>query len=232
MVKPSRSFFKKISKLGLKKRWEKEHSKVKISKNISPEKAAIHAYLCGDGYIKINIDKNNYPNYNIRVYPDNERLARLIGDLFKKEFNISPSIKKLGSYFAVQIKNKPVCINLLSLGTYGTRNWKIPRTFNKCLLREWLKCFFDCESNVDLNNRTIALKSVNYNGLLDIQNKLELFKINSKVYGPYQPKNEKHSKYGILIISGADICKYKRLINFNHPAKKKKLEQLIHADFV
>lgn len=226
MVKLSSEFYRRISKIGLQKRWEKFHAKVRISKEWSEEKVGIHAYLCGDGYIKINIDKLGYPHYNIRVYPDHEWLAKFIVDLFKKEFNVVPSIKNCGKFFKVEIVNKPACLDLLSRGKYDTHNWEIPKEISKGLIAEWIKCFFDCESNVDINGRRIALKSVNFNGLLEIEKKLKKFSINSKVYGLYQPKNQDHSKYGILVITGKDIITYKRLINFHHPAKKAKLEML------
>lgn len=226
MVKMTNEFYKKISKIGLNKRWTGEHAKVRISNALSLEKVAIHAYLCGDGWIAARKDNRGYHHYEIKVFPDDEKLAKFIVGLFKREFNITPSIVNLHNYFGVQIKNKPACLNLLSMGTFSTRDWKIPEKLDKDLLREWLRCFFDCESNVDLNNKVIALKSVNFEGLLSIQEKLNLFQIESKVYGPYQPQNPKHSKYGILLIRGKNINTYKRLINFNHPAKKEKIKHL------
>lgn len=232
MVKLSSAFYRKISKIGLKKRWEKEHAKVRINKEWSEEKIGIHAYLCGDGYIKISKDKLGYAHHIIRVYPDDKWLAEFIVKLFKKEFNIKPSIRTYDHYFKLDITNKPACLELLSIGKYNTRDWEIPKDLPKEFLAEWIKCFFDCESNVDIKGRRIALKSVNFNGLLCIQDKLNLFEIKSKVYGPYQPKNQEHSKYGILVITGTNIEAYQRLINFHHPAKKKKLKKLLYAHFV
>jgi hypothetical protein len=34
---------------GIRKRWNKEHSKVRVNKKLSKEKVAINAYLCDDG---------------------------------------------------------------------------------------------------------------------------------------------------------------------------------------
>ncbi len=226
MVKLSRAFYQKISKIGLKKRWTREHAKVRINSELSPEKAAIHAYLCGDGHIKARIDKRGYPHHSIRIYPDDYEMALHIVRLFKKEFNIEPKIKNFGKYFRVEIASKPAFLNLLDVGTSETSNWSIPKNITKDSLKYWLSAFFDCESNIDLNNKIIALKSVNFNGLLDIKEKLKIFNVESKVYGPYQPKNKKHSKYGILLIRGKNIQLYRSFINFNHSAKKKKVKLL------
>jgi hypothetical protein len=225
MVKLSKAFYSKIGKKGINMRWVKEHSKVRISKKLSPEKVAIHAYLCGDGWIAVRKDNRGYPHYEIRVFPDDNWLAKFIVRLFKKEFRIIPKIIQDHNFYRVEIQNKPACLNLLSLGSYSTYNWEIPKNLSKDLLKEWIKCFFDCESNVDITGKRIALKSVNFKGLLEIKDALNLFKITSKVYGPYKPKNEKHSEYGILLITGTNILAYKRLISFHHPAKKEKLEQ-------
>ena len=225
MVKLSREFYRRISKIGLKNRWEKEHAKVNLNKKLTKEKVAIHSYLCGDGWIAIRKSKKAI-HYEIRVAPDDAVLAEFIVDLFKKEFNIEPKIEIKKNYFCVRIKNKPACLSLLSLGPCGTYEWKIPKNLSKNLLVEWIKCFFDCESSVDVKNKKISLKSVNFQGLLDIQDKLRLFNIDSRVYGPYKQKNEKHTDYGILLITGKNIRRYQRLINFHHSGKSKKLEQL------
>ena len=44
MVKIDKAFYKRISKIGLKNRWDKEHSKVLIKENLTKEKRGIHAY--------------------------------------------------------------------------------------------------------------------------------------------------------------------------------------------
>jgi len=193
MVKCSREFYRKISKIGLEKRWKKEHSKVRIKKKMSPEKAAIHAYLCGDGCIKARADNRGYPHHDIRIYPDNYELAKTIVSFFQKEFNIEPKIRDLGNYFRIEIGNKPAFLNLIKIGYYNTYKWEIPRNLKRKSLIYWLRAFFDCESCVDLNNNAITLKSVNFEGLLEVNKKLKIFGIKSRVYGPYQPKNLQHS---------------------------------------
>ena len=225
MVK-DKNFYKRISKIGLKNRWKKQHEKVKINKILTKEKMAINAYLCGDGWISARKDKNKAIHYEIRFFIDDFYLAKRIVGLFKKEFNLSPKIIFKRGCYHVQIKNKPACLNLLNLGNYRCKTWNIPKIKNNLLLIEWIKCFFDCESNVDVKRKLIQVKSTHNDGLKDICSRLKTLSINSKVYGPYQPKNKKHSAYSILLINGKDLLTYKNLINFYHPIKKKKLDSI------
>jgi len=146
--------------------------------------------------------------------------------IFEKEFNVHPRIVYRRGCYHIIINNKPVCQHLLSLGEYSGSKWKIPPNLSKKLVIEWVKCFFDCEAYVNVKNKTIQVKSINYQGLLSIQEKLIPLGINSKVYGPYKPRNDKHSLYGVLQISSANFFEYKRLINFYHPLKKEKLNQI------
>lgn len=227
MVKDSH-FYKRISKIGLKKRWDIEHSKVRIIKKISKEKIAINAYLCGDGWISIRIDKYQNKHYEIKIFLDDLSLAKYVVSLFEKEFNISPKIVFHQGCFNIQIKNKPACLNLLSLGEYSTNNWKIPKNLSKSYIMEWIRCFFDCEAHVNVNKKLIQVKSVNFNGLSEINERLNLLGINSVLYGPYQPKNRNHKRYGMIFITGKENLRlYQRLINFYHPKKKEGLNQIV-----
>jgi len=229
MVKLDSKFYRRISKIGLKNRWKKEHAKVKINPRLSKEKIAINAYLCGDGWIKIRKEKNrkNAIHYEIRIFQKNLELAKRIVRLFKKEFNITPTIKEGKGCFYVQIKNKPVCLNLISLGNYGGLEWNIPKNLNKEFLIEWIKCFFDCEAYVNHVSRTIQVKSINHDGLVNIQKALEVLGINSRVYGPYKQKSKKHNDYSMLTILKNEVIKYKNLINFYHPDRRKKLNNIV-----
>ncbi len=228
-MKIDAEFYKRISKIGLENRWKKEHSKVRINNVISKEKVAINAYLCGDGWIAIREDKNKDMHYEIRVFLDNEALAKRVVNLFEKEFNISPKIVYYGGCFNVQIKNKPACLNLYSFGKYGHYKWAIPKELPKKHLIEWIKCFFDCEAYVNLSHKYIQVKSVNYLGLESIKQSLELLGIHSSLYGPYKPRIKKHSPYGMLFVRRKEnINVYKKLINFYHPDKRDKLGKITY----
>ncbi len=135
MVKIDSQFYKRISKIGLKNRWGKEHSKVIIRARLTKEKIGIHAYLCGDGWISARKDRRGV-HYEIRIYPDDEYVAKFIVQIFEKEFGIKPKIRVLKNHFNVEIKNKPACLDLLKIGPYGTFDWKIPENLPKYLLIE------------------------------------------------------------------------------------------------
>ena len=229
-----RDYFK-LSQIGLEKRWQREHSLVRINNKESKEKMAINAYLCGDGNISVRKDKNNETHYEIRFFLDKMDLAQRIVELFKKEFHVTPKIRIMKStikdgkgYFKIEIKNKPACLHLLSLGKYGGLNWTIPKVSSTNLLKEWIRCFFDCEAHVNTYNKQIQVKSVNQYGLKDIQIHLTNLGIVSKVYGPYKQKKSIHNDYFLLTIYGnSNLRRYKRLINFNHPNKKIDLAKII-----
>ena len=215
-------------KRGCAIRWKQQHSCVRISNRLSKEKVSINAYLCGDGYITIRKDKNNEVHNDIQVYPDNLLLANFIVSLFEKEFNICPTIKKLKGYFSVRIKNKPACEHLLSFGSYGSLNWKMPEGLTDKFTKTWIRCFFDCEAHVNTYNRQIQVKSVNKLGLQDIQSKLAKLGISSKVYGPYKQKLAIHNDYFLLTIYGfSNLNRYQKLISFNHPDKKIALAKIL-----
>ena len=225
MIK-DKEFYKRIGQIGLKRRWEKEHSKVRINPRLSKEKIAINAYLCGDGYIAARKSKNNIVHHEIQIILDNFQLCEYVVNLFIKEFNIKPRIeKRKDDCLSVRIDSKPMCIHLLSLGKYKSLKWAIPKNLNKEQIIEWIKCFFDCEAYVNLKKKIIQVKSINHQGLNSIKNNLAILGIESKVYGPYYPKNKKHSSYSMLNITKLDVLKYKRLINFHHPDKRNKLEK-------
>lgn len=213
-------------------RWNKIHSKVRLKNGFSKEKIAINSYLCGDGDISAREKRSCY---DIRFYLDDLKLANRVVNLFKKEFNISPAIRKMKSkiprgngYFKVEISNKPTCKHLLGIGTYGSMNWEIPKKLKKDFKKEWAKCFFDCEAHVNIKKKQIQVKSVNGKGLTSLKNILEEFKILPKLYGPYKQSGKNHNPYYFLIIMGKNnILEYHKKIGFYHSKKIESLETLI-----
>lgn len=222
-------FYKKLSKLGLEARWKKQHSKVRISKKLSKEKISINAYLCGDGWIKVRKEKENIVHYEIKIYLDNLALSKKVVSMFVKEYNITPKIRILKNYYNIEIKSKPVCMDLLNIGSYDSLNWRIPRDIKSVLIKNWIRCFFDCEAYVSFYEKNIQVKSVNRNGLISIMDELSKLNIISKVYGPYKQKMAHHSDYSVLVLplKNGNLKKYESLISFNHPVKKYKLKKLL-----
>ncbi len=223
--------YSKLGKIGSAARWKKVHSLLRISKKISKEKAAINAYLCGDGNICIQENKHMYA---IRFYLDDLTLANRVVYLFKKEFNISPRIKKMESkvsngrgYFLVVICCKPICDHLLKIGSYGHLKWSVPIWVKGNLELEWIKCFFDCEAYVNVKKRQIQLKSVNTTGLVAVKKMFEKYEIFPKLYGPYAQKGKNHHAYSFLIILGKEnIRRYSKIVGFYHTRKIESLAKL------
>lgn len=212
-------------------RWKRIHSGVNLNKEFSKNKAAINAYLCGDG----NLSIREKFHYDIRFFIDDLVLSKRIVSLFKNEFNISPVIRRMKSkilngngYFKVEISNKPVCLHLFELGKYGHMTWSIPSELKDEFKVEWIKCFFDCEAYINLKKRQIQLKSVNSPGLVSLKTMLEEQGIFPKLYGPYKQPGENHNPYYFLIIFGKqNIVNYSRKIGFYHSRKIKSLRRLI-----
>ncbi len=221
-----KKFYSEIGRKGVLERWKKIHSKIRINPNLSLDKIRINAYLCGDGNINIRKEKNSC-HYEIRFFPDNIDIAYYYCECFFNEFGIKPSIRKQNNYFRVEIKNKPVCLSLLSLSKYSGLNWNMP-DMNSNQKIEWIKCFFDCEAYVNQTENTIQVKSINSKGLFNINNNLKNLGIKSKIYGPYKQYSKNQNDYYVLNIAGKDnILRYQKLINFNHPDKKCALNKLV-----
>ena len=117
-------FYSEIGKKGIKIRWKKFYSNVKIPTKLTKEKAAIHAYLCGDGNICIREEKTNKrKHYEIRFFPDNLRMLKNIDNCLLKCYGVPlKNIKRIGKMYSARLVNKKVCIDLLQLGKYGTYN--------------------------------------------------------------------------------------------------------------
>ena len=218
-------------------RWEKIHSKITLNNFFSKEKAAISAYLCGDGSICIRQEKHIY---EIRFAIDDLILAKRIVNLFEREFNVSPIIKKIKSktatgpgYFNVRISSKPVGKHLLQIGSYGGLDWNIPLKLDTESKKEWIRCFFDCEAYVNLLKKQIQVKSINQVGLNNLKELLEEQQIFPKFYGPYKQKGENHNPYYFLIIYGKDnIRKYCEKIGFYHSKKINNLHKLAELAYL
>lgn len=213
-------------------RWKKVHSKIRLKNKFSKEKTAINSYLCGDGSISA---REKHRCYDIKFYLDDLNLAKRVVSLFQKEFNISPKIRPIKStihggigYYKVEISNKPVCLHLLKMGSYGSLNWRIPRELNNMFKKEWIKCFFDCEAHVNIKKRQIQVKSINGQGLADLKTMIEELGIFPRLYGPYKQKGANHNPYSLLtIMNKKNVIEYYKKIGFYHSKKSKSLHDLV-----
>jgi hypothetical protein len=153
--------------------------------------------------------------------------------LFQDEYNVEPSINHVETtvvggkgYYLVRISNKPVCLDLLSLGKYGKLEWTVPQGLSSMLLKEWIKCFFDCEAHINKSRNHIQVKSVNGKGLNQIKEILCEQDILGRVYGPYAngPGHNPYFMLSIYLLS--EVIKYRDTIGFYHSKKNKILQSL------
>lgn len=169
-------------------RWTKVHSQVKIDQTMSKNKVALMAYLSGDGHIAVRMKEFHY---EMAFYMDDKAVANRIADIFLEEFGIRPKIRHVSTtvqngsgYYSVRLSNKPICLYLLGLGSYGKLEWRFPKELDISLLKEWTKCYFDCEAHINKSRGHIQVKSVNGSQLRAVNDFLNYLGIHSRIYGP------------------------------------------------
>lgn len=185
--------------------------------------AAVHAYLCADGYV---IKNNRLKYYWIGFRNTNSVLLKDFQKRFEKIFKFEPSLRKDGRY---EKNSKEVYERLINeFGSFYSKEWRMP-DLNKKLLRVWLRAYFDCEGWVFCKthqNRHIGLDSINKKGINQII--VELNKLGIKTI---KKINEKRKMYRIFIYGKDNLFKFKEKIGFLHPEKTKKLDNSI-KDYV
>jgi len=188
--------------------------------------AAIHAYLCADGYVIKNppTQKNKY--YYIGFRNTNETLLKDFQRRFNEYFSIVPRMAKDGRCV---VQNKETYTKLINkFESFYSYEWSSP-TLNKKLMKIWLRAFFDCEGWVFCKthqNRHIGLDSVNEKGIDEIRRNLRKIGIET-----IKKENKKRHIYRIIIYGKENISKFQKEIGFLHPQKKQKLDHTI-KDFM
>src|SRR3989338_1137046 len=199
---------------------------------MTPEEARLAAHICGDGCLSIWIEKNGLQivhgrkyrqrrtRYEI-IYSNNEikLLNQFAGDL-RKVFGVKPRLGK----DEVRTRSKRIFEHLKRLGGGGTYEWKIPRKIQdstKKIKTQWITAFFDDEGTVDLIEKRVRIKNMNYKGLRQLVKLLEGIGIVSKITGP----NADRSWW--LTISGSGALTFARNIRIEHTKKRKQLASLL-----
>jgi hypothetical protein len=188
--------------------------------------AAVHAYLCADGYVIKNPETQKLKYYRIGFRNTNLVLLKDFKKRFKNYFKIEPHLYE-GE--RCQIGSKEIYTKLTEkFGSFYSWHWKMPQ-LDKKLLKIWLRAYFDCEGWVFCKthqNRHIGVDCVNENGINQIVSSLEDLKIKT-----IKKFNKKRKIYRIIIYGKDNLSKFKEEINFLHPEKAKKLEE-IEKDFI
>ena len=158
------------NKLVAKNRWKNVRKKIRkyISENSEKtkvNKSRILGYLAGDGSVFRYIDRNNEEYFGISFFPDNLCVAKTYVDDMSKVYGVVLKIKEEKNHYNISIKNRVIYKELMSIGSYGNLDWKVPFKFldTEQMKKEWLRSFFDCEAYVGKN--VIQVQSVNESGL-------------------------------------------------------------------
>jgi hypothetical protein len=188
--------------------------------------AAVHAYLCADGYVIKNPREQKQKYYIIGFRNTNLDLLQDYQKRFFYYFNVEPHLH-IGQ--RCQLGSREIYKRLINeFGSFYSNEWSMPYV-NENLMKIWLRAFFDCEGWVFCKthqNRHIGLDSINEKGLDRIKESLE--KIGIKSVKKISPKRK---MFRILIYGKQNLIKFKQEIGFFHPQKKEKLEQTV-SDFV
>lgn len=192
---------------------------MKFDKNF----AAIHGYLCSDGYVIKNPESQKHKYYYIGLRNTNDVLLSDFQQKFEAVFGIKPIITNEGR---CKIQNKEI-YELLTKGfSYYSYEWKLPK-LNKGQLRYWLRAFFDCEGwveNQPAKSRLIGADCCNESGLLSIQKALNKFDIFSSI-----KKKNGRIIWRITICDLRNLKIFQEHIGFLHPEKKLKLIEAISS---
>ena len=192
---------------------------VKFDKNL----AAIHGYLCSDGYVIKNPETQKHKYYYIGLRNFEETLLKDFQQKFTQVFGIIPIITNDGR---CKIQNKEIYTFLTKDYSYYSYEWKLPK-LNKENLRYWLRAFFDSEGWVENQpgkSRLIGADCCNESGLASIKIELSRLNIASTI----------HKRAGRILwrlnICGLDNLKmFQKQINFIHPQKSQKLNEAINS---
>jgi len=179
--------------------------------------AAVHGYLCADGYVVRNLLHQKHKYYRAGLRNMNVVLLMDFQKRFKNYFGVSPKIYRNER---CDMHSKEIYFILTKHYSYYSREWVLPK-LPKRLMKYWLRAFFDCEGWVFVKsrqNRHIGADSVNHTGLRSIKLALEKLGISSLL------KLIKARDISRLYIYGKNnLQRFHDAIGFLHPKKKQSL---------
>jgi len=195
---------------------------MKLDENL----VAVHAYLCGDGYVIQNPKMQKKKYYMIGFRNTNFVLLKDFQNKFEKTFGKKPYITNEGR---CRIGSKDIYKKLTeNFGSFYSYYWVFPKLSDR-FSRIWLRAFFDCEGWVvckSHQSRCIGLDCVNKEGIYKIKKALENIGIMCKI----RSRNTRNI-FSLGIFGKENLIKFRDEINFLHPLKKNKLDEVI-KDFV
>jgi intein/homing endonuclease len=185
--------------------------------------AAIHGYLCADGYVVKNPNLQKHKYYHIGLRNTCSVLLEDFRIKCNSAFKINPIIYRNER---CKFGSKEVYNKLTKHYSFYSSEWELPK-LSKRNLAKWLRAYFDCDGWVfveERQNRHIGLDSINHNGLIQIKKALYTFDIESKL-----KKISGREISRLLIYRKQSLANFMRYIGFLHPDKKKKLKRAIDS---
>lgn len=180
--------------------------------------AAVHAYLCADGYVIKNPPTQKQRYYVLGFRNTNLVLLKDFQERFEKAFGTKPHLE-IGQ--RCRIGSKKIYEQLTKkFGSFYSWEWRMPN-MNKKLSRLWLRAYFDCEGWVfckSHQNRHIGIDCVNELGLDQVEKIVNQLKI--KTIRRYNKKRKIHR---LFIYGKENLKRFYKEIGFLHPDKSKKL---------
>jgi hypothetical protein len=185
--------------------------------------AAIHGYLCGDGYVIKNPETQKHKYYYIGFRNTDDILLKDFQKKFNQLFKIKPIITNEGR---CKTQNKDIYYFLTKEFSYYSYEWTLPK-LSKPNLRFWLRAFFDCEGWVEnqvAKSRLIGLDCCNQNGMSQVKDALKRFNIQSSL-----KKKTGRIIWRLTICGKENLILFSKLIGFLHPNKNTKLFEAINS---
>lgn len=189
---------------------------------MSPEEAAVHAYLCADGYVIKNPRRQKHKYYRVGFRNTNKTLLMDFQIRFQNVYGIRPT----KGVDRMEVWSKEIVVSLLSKESFYSREWKMP-SIRRRNTRFWLRAFFDCEAWVELQpykSRAIRVDSANPTGLKRIREQLSMLGITTQIT---ERKNRDIKRLNIC--GKENLKRYNSLIGFLHPDKKALLEKAVSS---
>jgi len=188
--------------------------------------AAIHAYLCADGYVVKNLETQKHKYYRIGLRNTNEVLLRDFQKRFERYFGVKPKLI-LGQ--RSEIGSREIYERLTKeFGSFYSWEWRMPKLNNK-LSEIWLRAYFDCEGWVickSHQNRHIGAECVNEFGLNQIKQTLKNLEIESSI-----KKRSTRNIFALMIYGKENLIKFHKKIGFLSHKKLEKLNEVLD-DFI
>jgi len=191
---------------------------MKLDENL----AAVHAYLCADGYVVKNPENQKHKYYRVGFRNTNLVLLKDFQEKFEKVFGVKPRLVE-GQRCEKGSKNIYELLTKI-FGSFYSWEWKMPE-LNKELSKTWLKVYFDCEGWVFCKthqNRHIGADCVNEIGISQVIESLNKLGIKT-----IKKLNKKRNIHRVLIYGKENLIKFQKEVGFLHPDKSKKLKEVI-----